>query len=495
MISASAIRKQNALYLMDTKEQNNLTNKVYQRNAKTFYDEVKKIQDATSGFKPTTPNTLLLKDGNQSLHADALRNQFKDILSSNSTQNKLQKKVQDRENKQAQILLMEKKALENPDMITINPNWDFRQEIANLIVGEAEHINKDPKINKDRAYFQLLQLTGRIQADDILERLSEDEILFFNKNFPQIKEEVKTKYTRLTKEEFIRLLRDFIDNNIPPYKQENLNETIINFTDEEPSSYSAKVSPDEDEKLQAILSKKRQKDITMEDAQYLYKVANLEDLSAKFLKAICDYLQISYDKARTDNRYFLRKISSYEPEGKEEGEEGKEDEGNVIGFGFGRKPKSVIIKRAEISKPQEYISIFDDRYLINSSDLKNGYLNIKLPSKRPMKNFNREKISRPLQELILKTIDNEYDLKEFMKLKPNDRRVFKRFNSNLKLGLDVNDEDNEFEKRYEVLIGQLQSGNNAPQLKREIRLYLIEAVKSGLITRNQLLEELVLLGL
>jgi hypothetical protein len=52
-----------------------------------------------------------------------------------------------------------------------------------------------------------------------------------------------------------------------------------------------------------------------------------------------------------------------------------------------------------------------------------------------------------------------------------------------------------YQLHYEVLLGEINSGNNNPALKRELKEYILRAITEGLIPKSQGLTKLFELSL
>ena len=71
-------------------------------------------------------------------------------------------------------------------------------------------------------------------------------------------------------------------------------------------------------------------------------------------------------------------------------------------------------------------------------------------------------------------------------LSDGDKRIIKRFCKATKQDIDFQDTmDTEFQQRYEVLLGEFENGNNNPELKAELKRFVIEAIQENKIPRHQ----------
>ncbi len=61
--------------------------------------------------------------------------------------------------------------------------------------------------------------------------------------------------------------------------------------------------------------------------------------------------------------------------------------------------------------------------------------------------------------------------------------------------IDMSEFDTAYQNHYEILVGEINSGNNNPTIKRELKEYILRAISEGLIPRAQGLTKLFELSL
>ena len=80
-------------------------------------------------------------------------------------------------------------------------------------------------------------------------------------------------------------------------------------------------------------------------------------------------------------------------------------------------------------------------------------------------NVKTQHISNDVKSVIEDIIDDKYDKRFYEKLNTAEKRLVKRVVSALNLDVDTNSkEDDDYKKEFEILVGEIQIGNNAPEI-------------------------------
>ena len=95
-------------------------------------------------------------------------------------------------------------------------------------------------------------------------------------------------------------------------------------------------------------------------------------------------------------------------------------------------------------------------------------------------------ISDDVKTLIEDVLKEKYNERLFQQLNPNDKRVFKRFVKGVKLDIPINDDlEKQFQKDYQVLKGQFESGNDSPEIKNALKRFVLEGLAENRINKNE----------
>jgi hypothetical protein len=71
-------------------------------------------------------------------------------------------------------------------------------------------------------------------------------------------------------------------------------------------------------------------------------------------------------------------------------------------------------------------------------------------------------------------------------MKPDDQRIVNTFVRTIKIpDIDMREFDEAYQKNYEVLLGQVNSGQNNPLVKTELKQYILRTISEGLIPKFQ----------
>ena len=139
------------------------------------------------------------------------------------------------------------------------------------------------------------------------------------------------------------------------------------------------------------------------------------------------------------------------------------------------------------------------RHKINHHKLREGILQVKYPSGSGIQALPTQKISRALGEMVMKLVANHVpSIREFEGLSPADKDLLYSLVHHAKIDLDVPTQETDRDlERFSIVKGEICSGNDSPQLVKELKALLIRFGKNGRIPRrqvNELLETLLDFG-
>jgi len=124
------------------------------------------------------------------------------------------------------------------------------------------------------------------------------------------------------------------------------------------------------------------------------------------------------------------------------------------------------------------------KYFIDMKKLGGSVLDIRYTKNRHMIPIKQQVLSGPMKGMVEKLVGGEIDRNNYGKLTNIDKHLYrsllKYFDQDPN---DINDED-AFHDRFEVIKGEIASGNDNASLKKEAKAYLVHAMQIGMINRN-----------
>lgn len=139
------------------------------------------------------------------------------------------------------------------------------------------------------------------------------------------------------------------------------------------------------------------------------------------------------------------------------------------------------------------------KYRVSIRRLKDNVLSLSTENKSPV---SSTLITDPLKDLFLDYKDHQkFSISTYNKLKPDERKIIdpilKQSGMDEKLGLRIKDDDlGELIERYELLRGQVLAGNDAVEVRKELKHVVLQLVRKGKLPLKKsydLLLELALL--
>ena len=106
--------------------------------------------------------------------------------------------------------------------------------------------------------------------------------------------------------------------------------------------------------------------------------------------------------------------------------------------------------------------------------------NTQLPSIKPIS------ISNDVKEVLEDLVKDKYDKRLFDKLKSHEKRIIQQVVQALKIDVSVHSkEDDDFHRNFEILKGELASGNDNPKVRAELKKYIVEGMHSNQIPMRE----------
>ena len=100
--------------------------------------------------------------------------------------------------------------------------------------------------------------------------------------------------------------------------------------------------------------------------------------------------------------------------------------------------------------------------------------------------LKKENVSNDVKNIIKDIVEGKYNANLFNKMKQDDQRIVSTFVRTLKIpDIDMTEFNEAYQNHYEILVGEINSGNSNPALKRELKEYILRAIQEGLVPKSQ----------
>ena len=142
-----------------------------------------------------------------------------------------------------------------------------------------------------------------------------------------------------------------------------------------------------------------------------------------------------------------------------------------------------ILKQSDILRPTE--KQINKKYFIDTNKLNNNVLEVRYNKNRHLTNIKSQIIGNGVKNIIHNIInDDTMNEKEYHELTENEKHLIRTILNMLEKSHLIKNKDQEFNEKFQILLGSYNAGNNSEILKNQLRQYIIHAMKLGIIPRN-----------
>ena len=280
------------------------------------------------------------------------------------------------------------------------------------------------------------------------------------------------------------------------YKQRKAEEKGINLSDESGPPNAINRFRFEENPMKKTISPKKMNTIygqilseelpqsSTEDEFTIYK--NVKDRvdSLKNKKELSDYIDREITTSRIPSKYNksdLQEIAFKITYRDYMDGNGLRKRRQIIGRGS-PLPTSRNIDKREIGK-----------FTVDLSKLKQNILSVKYSSCRgSVAGIKVERVSDDVKNVIMDIVDDKYNSNLFKKMMTDDQRIVSNFVRTLKIqNVDMDDFDRAYQHEYELLLGEVNSGNNNEKIKKQLKQYILRGINEKLIPRAQGLNQIL----
>ena len=126
-------------------------------------------------------------------------------------------------------------------------------------------------------------------------------------------------------------------------------------------------------------------------------------------------------------------------------------------------------------------------YYVDTNQLKENILCVRYAkTDAQLPQMKVQRVSNGVKENVEDILNGKFDKRIYNLLNDDDKRLVKRFAKCVKMSLDLDDDlDKAFQREYEILLGEYQSGNDSPLIKSKLKRFVVQAIQENLIPRHQ----------
>jgi phage FluMu protein gp41 len=422
----------------------------------------------------------------------------------------------------SKAIFREQQALRYPNTISISNEPTLGMLIAN---NKESAINSDSLQSYSLARNQLLTIADSETTDYILDRLDDDDIQNLNQKFPSFIKTLTEKYKNIDKNKFIQLIKIDSTEDID-YEVTDRGEKRIN-REKTDAEVRKKIIEDRDEQLrserfsQNTINREQFEEYQYDDksvtptknpqknktSPYLSKtvygnILNQElfvpstDIEEQIYRDAFNFVAAFRDK-RALSKYISTQISGTVPQ-KFSKQDLKDiafklrlkEELSVANSTEGRGLKRLIEGRGideKLSRNPDKVMLNNGKFIMDMEKLRRNILSVSYASCRAsIPQLKKENVSNDVKNILKDIIENKYNANLFNKMKSDDQRIVSTFVRMMKIpDIDMKEFDQAYQLNYEILLGQVNSGQNNPIVKRELKEYILRAISEGLIPKSQ----------
>ena len=104
---------------------------------------------------------------------------------------------------------------------------------------------------------------------------------------------------------------------------------------------------------------------------------------------------------------------------------------------------------------------------------------------KPLNKLSNVSIQKDTVEVIKNMLNNKFNQKEYSLLPLEQRRIIQQFNKQCKFNLNIPDKDNEEAvNKFNMCYGEFKSGNNNPELLKQLKKQVILFMNEKLISQK-----------
>ena len=428
----------------------------------------------------------------------------------------------------SKAMFREKQAEKYLNTITVSNEPTLGSLIANA---KESALQTDSLQSFSLAKNNLLSVADDDTSNYILDRLDDAQINTLNQRFPEFVRVISKRYKNIDKNRFIEIVKnetfDYPENEIidrgkmrmesdirkkmiedrdEQLKGERGPDNVINREQYEDYPYENKnLTPEKNpQKEKKELSPKQRKTIygqllssdfpspKNEIEESALREAQRFSSSLKTKQEMTNYIQsiiegtVPAKYTKNDLEVIVLNLKYRE----------EIENQQIEGYGMRKKIYGRGLLQPKLSRNTEKLKLNNGKFTIDLAKLRRNILSVSYSSCRAViPSLKKEHISNDVKNMITDIIEDKYNANLFNKMKQDDQRIISTFVRTTKQDIDMTEFDKGYQNHYEILLGQINSGQNNPEIKRELKEYILRAITEGLIPKTQGLTKLFELSL
>jgi hypothetical protein len=265
--------------------------------------------------------------------------------------------------------------------------------------------------------------------------------------------------------------RSLVEMRLPPQKSKGYLEELIKLSNE---YFSPSITQD------LIEKNKKNRIVVLRDALIKHEIIRLRrENGSMSLQKPSFYEIVTGGIHSSAGKFFNRIIETVAPSTPTS--VSKKGEGLRKRY-YGR---GLPVPKAEPRVEREYI----DKYYVDMKKLKSNILSVKYAkTDAHIPTLKVTPITDGVKDLLTKILnEDQYDDSMYKKLKDTEKRLVKRFLKATKLDEQIDlgkDEDETFQTQFQILLGEFNSGNDSPVVKKSLKKFVLEGMQSNQIPRS-----------
>jgi hypothetical protein len=136
--------------------------------------------------------------------------------------------------------------------------------------------------------------------------------------------------------------------------------------------------------------------------------------------------------------------------------------------------KQLAVKDGKGLKPTE--KQINKKYFIDMNKLNNNVLELRFNKNRHLTIVKTQVVGNGVKNIINNIInDDSMNEKEYHELTENEKHLIRTILNMLKKSHLIKNKDEDFNKKFQILLGSYNAGNNSEILKNQLKQYIIHA--------------------